>query len=119
MKTPLSLADVGENVLLGDYTEGKIFGMSNDFDFPFLVSVNGKTANYDVSGNPKDKMFPIILEVIHKPVKKKIIQISTAMIPETDRGFAEYAVTALCDDGSVYVKFNNEDWKKLPEILEE
>lgn len=118
MKTPLSLVDVGENVLLDDFSECKIIGMSNDFDFPFLVSINGKIINYDVSGNPKDKSFPIILEVINKPVKKKIIQISTAMTPETDRGFAEYAVTALCDDGSVYVRFNNDDWKKLPDILE-
>ena len=38
------------------------------------------------------------------------------MTPETDRGFAEYAVTALCDDGSVYVKVNDNEWEKLPPI---
>lgn len=48
---------------------------------------------------------------------RKIIQISTALIPETDLSSAEQVTTALCSDGTVWnFSTGNEKWRLLPEI---
>lgn len=48
---------------------------------------------------------------------RKIIQISTALIPETDLSSAEQVTTALCSDGTVWnLSTGNEKWRLLPEI---
>ena len=38
------------------------------------------------------------------------------MTRETERYYEKHVITALCDDGSVYVKFNGKNWEKLPPI---
>ena len=118
MIVEIGLNNIGDNVSFHDGKTGKIVaysGLTNS-SHPFIVNINGIHRKYDHNGDPFDENDPIIINVISRFNEKKIIQISTAMTPETDRGFAEYAVTALCDDGSVYVRFNNDDWKKLPPI---
>lgn len=114
----ISLKNVGDNVLFHDERVGKIVSVSEKTfpKHPFTIDINGNHMQYDYFGNPLLDSNPVIIKVISRFSEKKIIQISTAMIPETERGAAQYAVTALCDDGSVYVKFNDTDWEKLPPI---
>lgn len=48
---------------------------------------------------------------------RKIIQISTALIPETDLSSAEQVTTALCSDGTVWnFSTGNSKWWLFPEI---
>lgn len=49
--------------------------------------------------------------------ERKIIQISTALIPETDLSSYEQVTTALCNDGTVW-NFSTEDgnWWLYPNI---
>ena len=48
---------------------------------------------------------------------RKIIQISTALIPETDLSSAEQVTTALCSDGTVWsFSTGNNKWWLFPEI---
>lgn len=48
---------------------------------------------------------------------RKIIQISTALIPETDLSGIEQVTTALCSDGTVWgFSTKNEKWRLYPEI---
>lgn len=114
----IGLKNVGDNVSFHDGKTGKIVAIAGK-NFPyhqFVVNVDGNLKQYDYFGNPLSDDDPIIVKVISRFNEKKIIQISTTMIPETERGFSEHAITALCDDGSVYVKFNDNEWKKLPPI---
>lgn len=48
---------------------------------------------------------------------RKIIQISTVLIPETDLSNAEQVTTALCSDGTVWnFSSGNKEWRLFPEI---
>lgn len=118
MTVEIGLNNIGDSVSFHDGKTGKIVAFHGKTfpDHPFTININGNHMQYDYFGNPLLDVNPVIIKVIPRFNEKKIIQISTAMIPETDRGFAEYAVTALCDDGSVYVRFNDKDWEKLPPI---
>lgn len=97
---------------------GKIVAVTlkNFPDHPFTVNVNGNLMQYDYFGNPLSDDDPIIVKVISRFNEKKIIQISTALSQDTEETWGEHIVTALCDDGSVYVKSNDKEWKKLPPI---
>lgn len=121
MTVEIGLRNVGDTVEFHNGLNGNIVSMiSKTFpDHPFTVNVNGDLMQYDHFGNPLFDNNPIIVKVISRPKEKKIIQISTAMTQETERCFGEHVVTALCDDGSVYVKFNDNNWEKLPPILKD
>lgn len=114
----IGVKNVGDTVWFHDGKTGKIVAVAGkNFPYhPFVVNVDGNLKQYDYFGNPLSDDDPIIVKVISRFNEKKIIQISTTMIPETERGFSEHTITALCDDGSVYVKFNDNEWKKLPPI---
>lgn len=115
----ISLKNVGDTVHFHNGMVGNIVAMINKTfpDHPFTVNVNGNHMQYDYFGNPLLESNPIIIKVIPRPSeKKKIIQISTAMTRETERYYEKHVITALCDDGSVYVKFNDKNWEKLPPI---
>lgn len=114
----ISLKNVGDNVLFHDGRVGKIVSVSEKtFSYhPFVVNVDGNLKQYDYFGNPLSDADPIIIKVISRFSEKKIIQISTALSPDTEETWGEHIITALCDDGSVYVKSNDKEWKKLPPI---
>ncbi|OOF81818.1 hypothetical protein [Rodentibacter caecimuris] len=49
--------------------------------------------------------------------KRKIIQISTALIPETDLSSCEQVTTALCNDGTIWnFSSENGEWWLFPNI---
>ena len=116
----ISLKNVGDTVHFHDGRIGKIVSMlQNTFnDHPFTISINGNLRQYDHFGYPLLDSDPIVVKVISGFNKKKIIQISTAMTTEAITPTPCHAVTALCDDGSVYVSYNNGVWSKLPDIME-
>lgn len=121
MTVEIGLNNIGDSVSFHDGKTGKIVAVTgrNFPSHPFVVNINGNFRKYDYFGNPLEANDPVIIKVITRPSEKKIIQISTAMIPETERGYSEHAITALCDDGSVYVKFNDNEWEKLPPITKD
>lgn len=114
----ISLKNVGDTVWFHDGKTGKIVAVAGkNFPYhPFVVNIDGNLKQYDYFGNPLLDDDPIIIKVISRFNEKKIIQISTAMAPETEQGFQTHVITALCDDGSVYAKSNNKEWEKLPPI---
>lgn len=114
----IGLKNVGDNVLFHDGRVGKIVSVSEKTfpNHPFTIDINGNHMQYDYFGNPLLDSNPVIIKVISRFSEKKIIQISTALSPETETVCGTHIITALCDDGSVYVKSNDKDWKKLPPI---
>lgn len=114
----IGVKNVGDTVWFNDGKTGKIVAVAGK-NFPyhqFVVNVDGNLKQYDYFGNPLLDDDPIIIKVIPRFNEKKIIQISTAISPETEEVCGIHIITALCDDGSVYVKSNDKDWKKLPPI---
>lgn len=118
MAVEIGLNNIGDSVSFHDGKTGKIVAYNGKSfpNHPFTVNNNGNLMQYDYFGNPLLDINPVIIKVIPKPSEKKIIQISTAAIPESERYFEKHVITALCDDGSVYVKFNDNEWEKLPPI---
>jgi hypothetical protein len=114
----ISLRDIGNTVYFSNGLTGNIVSMVNNTfpDHPFTVNVNGCLRQYDCFGYPLLDSDPLIIKVVSKPKEKKIIQISTTLSPDTEETWGEHIITALCDDGSVYVKSNDKEWKKLPPI---
>lgn len=118
MTVEIGLNNIGDNVSFHDGKTGKIVAVAGkNFPYhPFVVNVDGNLKQYDYFGNPLLDDDPIIGKVISRFSEKKIIQISTALSPETETVCGTHFITALCDDGSVYVKSNNKEWEKLPPI---
>ena len=118
MTVELKLNNIGDSVSFHNGKTGKIVAVAGkNFPYhPFEVNVDGNLKQYDYFGNPLSDDDPVIIKVIPRFNEKKIIQISTTMAPETEQGFQTHIITALCDDGSVYVKSNNKEWEKLPPI---
>lgn len=114
----IGVKNVGDTVWFHNGKTGKIVAVAGkNFPYhPFVVNVDGNLKQYDYFGNPLSDDDPIIIKVISRFSEKKIIQISTALSPDTEETWGEHIITALCDDGSVYVKSNDKDWKKLPPI---
>lgn len=114
----IGVKNVGDTVWFHDGKTGKIVAVAGkNFPYhPFVVNVDGNLKQYDYFGNPLSDDDPIIVKVISRFSEKKIIQISTALSPETETVCGTHFITALCDDGSVYVKSNNKEWEKLPPI---
>ena len=114
----ISLKNIGDTVEFHDGLTGKIVAVAGkNFPFhPFVVNINGNLRQYDQFGVPLETNDPVIIKVFSRFSEKKIIQISTALSPETEMVCGEHIITALCDDGSVYVKSNDKEWKKLPPI---
>ena len=47
---------------------------------------------------------------------RKVIQISSAAIPETDYDTKQLITTALCDDGTMWAIVDLKEWTQLPPI---
>ena len=47
---------------------------------------------------------------------RKVIQISSSVVPESDYDTKHQVTTALCDDGTMWAIVDLKEWKQLPPI---